>query len=326
MASDPERFKQWFSPADLDANRAGHLAPDQARRLGLQAAVGRGANLVVGLGLIIVAIVIAALALAGNTTVAPSGAGPTLIGAVVVALIGLVFFWVGRRGSFSHEVAAGTVDHATGPAVLSLTEHSGEGNSTYVTHELAIGQMGRRFQIDGHLYRAITQGEALTAYYLAGAGRLVNLESAAASQAAGVSDPIAAAAAAAAAEVVAGPADGTPLQQAIIGRWRGADMGSGLSATIEFRADGTLTMGADLSSLGALDALPGPLRALAQRADQPRTMRYHWTDADHIAVDGQPGTAQVRLAGGHLIVDLPDGEQRLTRLADTAAANEEAHP
>jgi len=187
-------------------------------------------------------------------------------------------------------------------------------------HELAIGRMGLRFEVDGHLYRAITQGEPLTAYYLAGARRLVNLETAAQAQAAGVPDPIAAAAAAAAAEVVAGPADGTPLAQAVIGRWRGADMDSGLAATVEFRTDGTLTMGVDLSALGALDLLPGPLRAMAQRADQPRTMHYHWADADHIAVDGQPGTAQVRLSGGQLIVDMPDGPQHLTRLSDAPAA------
>lgn len=256
-----------------------------------------------------VAVGIAVLALAGNTTVAPSGAGPTLVGALVVGLIGLVFFWTGRRGSFSRAVAADTVEHATGSVVLKAQEHSAGGNSSYYTHELAIGRMGLPLPIDEHLYRALTQGETLTAYYLAGARKLVNLEAGAAPGAPAVPQP-------AAAVTVAGPPDGTPLAQAVIGRWRGRDMGAGLAPTIDFRADGTLTMGVDLSSLGTLEALPGPLRTLAQRADQPRTMRYHWADADHIAVDGQPGTAQVRLSGGELIVDLPDGEQHLTRLAD----------
>lgn len=116
--------------------------------------------------------------------------------------------------------------------------------------------------------------------------------------------------------VVAGPPDGTPLPQAVIGRWHGSDANAGMAMIVDFRTDGTLTMGVDMSSASALEALPGPLRSMAQHMGQPRTMRYHWADADHIQVEGQAATAEVRLSGGQLIVDLPEGQQHLTRLPD----------
>jgi hypothetical protein len=321
MATDADRFAHWFSVADLPDNRAGHLAPDQAHRLGLKAAVGRGAQLLVGIGLIVVAIVVGALGLVGSTIVSPAGTGPTLIGALVVGLIGLVFLWQGRRGSFSHDVAQGSIDHVTGPAVLTRTSHS-SGDSSYYTHDLGIGQLGMRFEIDDHLYQALTQGETLTAYYLAGARHLVNLEPAAQAQAAGVTDPAGQAAAAAAAEVVAGPADGTPLAAAIIGRWRmtaGGPMG-GLAVVIEFKPDGTALISTDLGASPMLDAIPEAMRGAVGRLAQPRTVHYLWTDADHLSLEGQGDASQVRLADGQLIIQAKDGEQHLVRLADAAGA------
>lgn len=326
MATDADRFAHWFSVTDLPANRAGHLAPDQAHRLGLEAAVGRGAQLLVGIGLLAVAVVVAALGLVGSTIVAPAGTGPTLLGALVVGLIGLFFLWQGRRGSFSRQVATGEVDHVTGPAVLTRTSRS-SGNSSYYVHYLAVSQLGLRFEIDDHLYRAITEGESLTAYYLAGASHLVNLEPAADAQAAGVPDPAAQAAAAAAAEVVAGPADGTPLTEAIIGRWRmtaGGPMG-GLAVVIEFKPDGTALISPDLGASAMLDAIPEAMRGAVGRLAQPRTVHYHWTDTDHLALEGQGDASQVRLTGGQLIIQAKDGEQHLVRLADVAGATTEAH-
>ncbi len=319
MATDGDRFAQWFSTSDLPANRSGHLAPDQARRLGLEAAVGRGVEVLVGLALIVVGIVFAVLGLIDSPIVSKAGTGPTLIGSLIVGLVGLYFFWHGRRGSFSHEVATGEVDHVTGPAVLSETTRSASGDSSYIVHELRIGQLGQTFVIDGHLYGAITHGEPLTAYYLAGAGKLVNLEPAAEARAAGVSDPIAAAAAAAAAEVVAGPPDGTPLQEAIIGRWRidaGGPMG-GLAVIIEFRPDGTAVITPDVVASATLEALPAAMRGAVGRLAQPRTVPYHWTDGDHLSLEGQGDTTQVRLSGGQLIIQGKDGDQHLVRLADT---------
>lgn len=320
MGTDADRFAHWFSVADLPDNRAGHLAPDQGRRLGLEAAVGRGAQLLVGIALIVVAIVVAVLGLIDSSIVSTAGPAPALIVALIAGLIGLYFFWQGRRGSFSRQVATGEVDHVTGPAVLSLTERSAGSNSSYVVHELRIGQLGVQFQIDGHLYKAITQGEPLTAYYLAGARHLVNLEPAAEAQAAGVSDPSATAAARAAAQVVAGPADGTPLPQAIIGRWRmtaGGPMG-GLAVVIEFRPDGTALISTDIGASGMLDAIPEAMRGAVSRMAQARTVRYHWVDADHLSLEGQGDSSQVRLSGGQLIIQAKDGEQHLVRLADTA--------
>jgi len=339
MATDADRFAHWFSVADLPDNRAGHLAPDQGRRLGLEAAVGRGARLLVGIALIVVAIVVAVLGLVDSPLVSTAGSGPALIGALITGLIGLFFFWQGRRGSFSRQVATGEVDHVTGPAVLTRTSRSA-GNSSYYVHYLGVGQLGLRFEIDDHLFQAITQGEALTAYYLAGARHLVNLEPAADAQAAGVSDPIAAAAAAAAAQVVAGPADGTPLPQAILGRWRmtaGGPMG-GLAVIIEFRPDDTALISTDIGASGMLDAIPEAMRGAVSRMAQARTVRYHWVDADHLSLEGQGDSSQVRLSGGQLIIQGKDGDQHLVRLADTAdtadtsdtadtaAPPEEAHP
>ena len=321
MATDADRFAHWFAVADLPANRAGHLAPDQGRRLGLEAAVGRSVELLVGLALIVVAIVVAVLGVVDSSIISTAGSGPALIGALVAGLIGLFLFWQGRRGSFSHQVATGEVDHVTGPAVLTRTSHS-SGNSSYYVHYLGIGQLGLRFEIDDHLFQSITQGEPLTAYYLAGARRLVNLEPAAEAQAAGVSDPIAAAAAAAAAQVVAGPPDDTPLQEAIIGRWRmtaGGPMG-GLAVVIEFKPDGTALIGTDLGASAMLEAIPAAMRGVMGRMAQPRTVPYHWTDADHLSLEGQGDSSQVRLAGGQLIIQGKEGEQHLVRLADTAEA------
>ena len=76
MATDADRFAHWFSVADLPANRGGNLAPDQARRLGLEAAVGRGADLLVGLALIAVAIVVAVLGLIDSPIVSKAGTAP----------------------------------------------------------------------------------------------------------------------------------------------------------------------------------------------------------------------------------------------------------
>ncbi len=333
MASDADRFARSFSVSDLPANRAGHLAPDQGRRLGLEAAVGRGAELLVGLALIVVAIVFAVLGLIGSPIVSAAGTGPTLVGSLIVGLVGLVIMWAGRRGSFSRQVSAGEVDHVTGPALLSETTRSAGANSSYVVHQLRIGQLGLMFDIDGHLYGSISQGETLTAYYLAGARRLVNLEPAADAQAAGVTDPAAQAAAAAAAQVVAGPPDGTPLPQAIIGRWRmdaGGPMG-GLAVVIEFRPDGTAVITPDLTAASAmLDAIPAAMRGAVGRLAQARTVPYHWTDGDHLSLEGQGDSSQVRLSGGQLIIQGKDGEQHLVRLGDSTDTPEtpaaEAHP
>ena len=330
MATDADRFAHWFSIADLPANRGGHLAPDQGRRLGLEAAVGRSVELLLGIALLVVAIVVAVLGVIDSSIVSTAGPAPALIGALIAGLIGLYFFWQGRRGSFSRQVATGEVDHVTGPAVLTRTSRS-SGNSSYYVHYLGVGQLGLRFEIDDHLFQAITQGEPLTAYYLAGARHLVNLEPAAEAQAAGVSDPIAAAAAAAAAQVVAGPADGTPLQEAIIGRWRmtaGGPMG-GLAVIIEFKPDGTAVITPDLTASAMLEAIPAAMRGAMGRMAQPRTVAYHWTDADHLSLEGQGDSSQVRLSGGQLIIQGKDGEQHLVRLADTpdtAAPTAEAHP
>jgi hypothetical protein len=331
MATDAVRFAQWFSASDLPSNRAGHLAPDQARRLGLEAAVGRSVELFVGVALIVVAIVFAALGVIDSPIVSAAGTGPTLVGSLIVGLVGLVVLWAGRRGSFSHQVATGEVDHVTGPAVLTRTSHS-SGNSSYYVHYLGVGQLGLRFEIDDHLFHAITEGETLTAYYLAGARHLVNLEPAAEAQAAGVTDPAAQAAAAAAAQVVAGPPDGTPLPQAIIGRWRmeaGGPMG-GMAVVIEFRPDGTAVITPDLTASAMLDAIPAAMRGAVGRLAQPRTVPYHWTDGDHLSLEGQGESSQVRLSGGQLIIQAKEGEQHLVRLAATAdtpaSPAAEAHP
>ena len=318
MATDADRFAHWFSAADLPANRAGHLAPDQGRRLGLEAAVGRGADLLVGLALIVVAIVVAVLGVIDSPIVSRAGIGPTLIGSLIVGLSASSSSGQGRRGSFSRQVATGEVDHVTGPACCSRPSARRASPPTTCT-SCGSASWACSFEIDGHLYRAITQGESLTAYYLAGARKLVNLEPAAEAQAAGVSDPIAAAAAAAAAQVVAGPADGTPLAQAIIGRWRmdaGGPMG-GLAVVIEFRPDGTAVITPDLTASAMLEAIPAGMRGAMGRLAQPRTVPYHWTDADHLSLEGQGESSQVRLSGGQLIIQAKEGEQHLVRLADT---------
>ena len=119
---------------------------------------------------------------------------------------------------------------------------------------------------------------------------------------------------------MAGPADGTPLAQAIIGRWRMDASGpvAGLAVVIEFRTDGTAVITPDLTASAMLEAIPAGMRGAMGRLAQPRTMPYHWTDADHLSMEGQGESSQVRLSGGQLIIQAKEGEQHLVRLADKA--------
>ena len=67
-----------------------------------------------------------------------------------------------------------------------------------------------------------------------------------------------------------------------------------------------------------LEAIPAGMRGAMGRLAQPRTMPYHWTDADHLSMEGQGESSQVRLSGGQLIIQAKEGEQHLVRLADKA--------
>jgi len=314
--ADPERFQRWFSAADLPANQAGHLAPDQARRLGLEAKAQRGLVWIIGLVLFVGAIAVAYFKLTDSASFAPAVSQATaLIGAAIVGLIGIVFTAVGFRGRFSRQVATGAVEHVTGPAHPRAEERSGSGESHYTVYSLRIGAaFALEFEIDRDLYHAISDGEPLTAYFLAGARRLVNLEPAAPPVQGAAGQPAMPA-------TVAGPADGAPLAPSVIGRWRmagGPDSG-GMGMIVEFGSDGTLVMTPDLGDGTLLAGLSGGMRTAMEPLDRARTMRYAWVDADHMRIEGQAGSGQVRLSGGQLVVDIEGQEQHLVRLADAPA-------
>ena len=99
----------------------------------------------------------------------------------------------------------------------------------------------------------------------------------------------------------------------------------GLAVVIEFKPDGTALISTDLGASAMLEAIPEAMRGAVGRLAQPRTVHYHWTDADHLSLEGQGDSSQVRLSGGQLIIQAKDGEQRLVRLADAADTTTEAH-
>ena len=102
--------------------------------------------------------------------------GSKALGYLVAGLVGLAFsmylVWRGVRGAMSRAVADGVVAHITGPATPIMT-----GGSRSQSYYLQIGRpKGPRFDIKPRLYRAIPEGDILTAYYLPRSKTLVNLE------------------------------------------------------------------------------------------------------------------------------------------------------
>lgn len=303
MPDDP------FPSAALDANRSGHLTPDQATLYRHEAASDRRNALFAGLAVIGFGTLVIVGAITGR---APGGRLETLLIGVALLAVGLVVaYFAGIRGSKAKAaaVAAGTVTMIEGPfgrdrrdrrdSLDDGSTHYSPGNE--YEYYLLVGD--RRFTVSEQQWEAAPEDGIVRVYLLGGSDRIVNLEKvaeapqqvpaivrAALDRAAASSDPDVAAQAQAmllqaeamtggrstttAAAPPAGAPAGAPaepLEKAILGTWR-SDLAR---ITYEFRPDG----------LAVATSSKGESREQRWNADGPQDLRLDG-EVLHATVDG----------------------------------------
>jgi hypothetical protein len=248
----------------LDANRSGHLTPDQATLYRAEAAVDRKNLLFAGLAVMAFGALIVFGAISGK---APGSRVETLAAGAAILVVGALVAWFGGIvGSRAKAAAAGAgrVTMVEGPFRRERRDREG----TYSGHVSAANEYAcyfhlgdREFSVSQAQWDAAPEDGVVRLYLLGSSDRIVNLERiadapppqvpaivrAALERAASSGDAEGAARARAILDQAAGMrgaataaptarSDSTagPLDQAILGTWHSALMGG----TYEFRADG----------------------------------------------------------------------------------------
>jgi hypothetical protein len=267
MPTDP------FPRAALDANRSGHLTPDQSALYRAEAATDRKNLLLAGVAVTAFGAVIVFGAITGKI---PGGRlEPLLVGAAIAAVGVVVAFFGGIRGSQAKTAAAsaGRVTTLEGPfrrdrrdrrdgLLGEDSDHISPGNE--YEYYLLVGD--RSFTVSREQWDAAPEDGVVRVYLLGDSDRIVNLEriadapppqvpgivkfaldraahssdSAMASQARALLEQVEAVTAAPTAAATPGSSPAVPavpLEQAILGSWH-SDLAG---ITYEFRADGTAT-------------------------------------------------------------------------------------
>ncbi len=304
MPQDP------FPGAALDANRSGHLTPDQAALYRHEAASDRRNALLAGVAVAGFGVLVVVGAITGR---APGSRLETLLVGVALLAVGLVVaYFAGIQGSKAKAaaVAAGTVTMIEGPfgrerrdrrdSLDDGSTHYSPGNE--YEYYLLVGD--RSFTVSEEQWKAAPEDGVVRVYLLGDSDRIVNLEKvadapppqvpaivrAALERAAGSADPEQAAQARAmlhqadvmtgggatvtAAGLAAGAAAKAPVEpigQAILGTWR-SDLAR---ITYELRAGG----------LAVATSATGESREQRWSADGPETLRLDG-QVLHATVDG----------------------------------------
>ena len=259
MATDP------FPRSALDANRTGHLTPEQVVLYRAEAGTDRKNLLLGGLAMMAFGAVIVFGALSGR--ISGGGVEPLALGAAILVFGVFVAWFGGIRGprAKAAAAAAGRVTPLEGPFRRERRDrrdtdsgHISPGNE--YEYDLLVGD--RRFTVSQGQWEAAPDDGVVRVYLLGDSDRIVNLEKiadapppqvpavvrGALERAAGSDDPAEAARATALlaqAEAMTGGAAAAPqpppsapagpLDQAILGSWR-SDL---MDVTYEFRADGS---------------------------------------------------------------------------------------
>ena len=311
MAIDP------FPRSALDANRSGHLTPEQATFYRAEASTDRKNLLLAGLAVMAFGAIILFGAITGRI---PGGrVEPLLLGAAIFAFGVALAYFGGIRGSAakSAAVAAGRVTRLEGPFSRDrrdrreFEDHVATGNE--YEYYLNVGE--RSFSVSEEAWKAAPEDGVVRVYLLGDSDRIVNLEKiadapppqvpgfvrGALERAAASGDPRAAqaqamlhqaeamrAAAGASSQPPPAVSDG-PIGQAILGTWRN----DGLGMTYEFRADGSAI---------ATMAVAG-------------TREQHWSVAGVDTIRLDKATLHASVAGGSLWLGEPERLLQFTRLA-----------
>lgn len=311
MPTDP------YPPSALDANRAGHLTPEQTTLYRAEAATDRRNLVFAGISVMVFGAVIVFGAVTGRI---PGGRlEPLLVGATILAFGVALTYFGGIRGSAAKAAAAdaGRVTSLEGPFRRERrdrrddTDHISPGNE--YEYYLLVGE--RRFDVSRDQWEAAPEDGVVRVYLLGDSNRIVNLEKtaeapppqvpgivrAALERATASGDPDQAAharALLAQADAMARPAPAAPegspaapagpLDQAILGSWRNDLLG----ITYEFRAGGTAV---------ATSAMAGT-----------HQQRWSVVGADTIRLDDTMLSASV--AGSTLSLGEPGQQVPFTRL------------
>lgn len=259
MATDP------FPHGAIDANRSGHLTPEQSTLYRAEAATDRRNLLFGGIAVMLFGGVILFGAMTGR--IAGSRVEPLLGGAAIVAFGVALAYFGGIRGSAAKTAAAadGRVTSLEGPIRRDRRDRRNDTSGSIspgneYEYILVVGD--RSFTVSSDQWEAAPEDGVVRVYLLGGSSRIVNLEKiadapppqvpgiirAALERAASSGDAARAGQAQALlrqVDAMSGAADGPPappsaapagpLEEAIVGSWRSDRLG----IAYEFRADGS---------------------------------------------------------------------------------------
>ena len=172
MAIDP------FPRSALDANRSGHLTPEQAKFYRAEAATDRKNLLFAGLAVMAFGAIILFGAITGRI---PGGRlEPLLLGGAILAFGVALAYFGGIRGSAakSAAVAAGRVTRLEGPFSRDrrdrreFEDHVATGNE----YEYYLNVGDRSFSVSEEAWEAAPEDGVVRLYLLGDSDRIVNLE------------------------------------------------------------------------------------------------------------------------------------------------------
>jgi membrane protein implicated in regulation of membrane protease activity len=158
-----------FTDDDLVANRAGHLSPAQQPRLAKKQGLAQVANIIFGVGFLVILVVIAIIVLPGLLAPQPAGSSavsPGIIALVLVAVLGVVVFSFLRTRRKMRGVA-GAVFTTEGEAkTRARMVEVGEGGAGTM-YRLTVGKV--TFPLSsGEQLAAFTEGQRYRVYYVKG--------------------------------------------------------------------------------------------------------------------------------------------------------------
>ncbi|HEX7835608.1 MAG TPA: hypothetical protein VF479_09100 [Pseudolysinimonas sp.] len=158
-----------FTDDDLVANRAGHLSPAQQPRMAKQQGRAQTANIIFGIGFVVILVVIAIIVLPGALAPQPAGSSavpPGLIALVLVAVLGVVVLSFLRTRRKMRGVA-GAVFTTEGEAKTRARAVDVGDAGTAAMYRLTVGPVTFPLSSSEQL-AAFTEGQRYRVYYVKG--------------------------------------------------------------------------------------------------------------------------------------------------------------
>jgi hypothetical protein len=158
-----------FTDDDLVANRAGRLSPAQQPRMAKQQSRAQTANIVFGIGFVVILVIVAIIVLPGVLAPQPAGSSavpPGIIALVLVAVLGVVVFSFLRTRRKMRGVA-GAVFTTEGEAKTRARAVDVGDAGTAAMYRLTVGSV--TFPLSsGEQLAAFTEGQRYRVYYVKG--------------------------------------------------------------------------------------------------------------------------------------------------------------